>query len=58
MSLAPHLTRLVRRGGLDVSLVWGEPVAFDEQSDRKEVARALEAEVRQHTVRTLRGRNL
>jgi lyso-ornithine lipid O-acyltransferase len=41
MSLAPHLTRLVRRGGLDVSLVWGEPVAFDEQSDRKEVARAL-----------------
>ena len=57
MSLAPHLTRLARHGRLDVSLTWGEPVAFDEQSDRKQVARALEADVRRRTVQTLRGPN-
>jgi lyso-ornithine lipid O-acyltransferase len=55
MSLAPHLTRLARHGSLDVSLTWGEPVPFDEQSDRKQVARALEMEVRRCTVHTLRG---
>ena len=57
MSMAPHLARLARHGGVDVSLMWGEPVAFDEQSDRKQVARALEADVRQRTILTLRGRN-
>jgi len=56
MSLAPHLAGLARRGGVDVSVMWGEPVAFDEQSDRKQVARALEAQVRERTIRTLRGR--
>ena len=56
MSLAPHLSGLARGGGVDVSVMWGEPVAFDEQSDRKQVARALEAQVRRRTVQTLRGR--
>jgi 1-acyl-sn-glycerol-3-phosphate acyltransferase len=56
MSMAPHLAGLARHGGVDVTLMWGEPVAFDEQSDRKQVARALEAEVRRRTVRALRGR--
>jgi len=58
MSLAPHLAGLARGGGIDVSVMWGEPVAFDEQSDRKQVARALEAQVRRRTVQTLRGRSL
>jgi 1-acyl-sn-glycerol-3-phosphate acyltransferase len=57
MSLAPHLAGLARSGDVDVSVTWGEPVAFDEQSDRKQVARALEAQVRRRTVQTLRGRN-
>jgi 1-acyl-sn-glycerol-3-phosphate acyltransferase len=56
MSLAPHLSGLARGGGVDVSVMWGEPVAFDEQSDRKQVARALEAQVRRRTIQTLRGR--
>jgi 1-acyl-sn-glycerol-3-phosphate acyltransferase len=58
MSLAPHLSGLARGGGIDVTVLWGEPVAFDEQSDRKQVARALEAQVRRRTVQTLRGRSL
>jgi 1-acyl-sn-glycerol-3-phosphate acyltransferase len=55
MSMAPHLAGLARHGGVDVTVMWGEPLAFDEQSDRKEVARTLEAEVRRRTVRALRG---
>jgi 1-acyl-sn-glycerol-3-phosphate acyltransferase len=56
MSMAPHLAGLARRGGVEVSVMWGEPVAFDEKSDRKQIARALEADVRRRTVQTLRGR--
>jgi 1-acyl-sn-glycerol-3-phosphate acyltransferase len=57
MSMAPHLAGLARGSGVDVTVMWGEPVAFDEQSDRKQVARALEAQVRRRFVQTLRGRN-
>jgi 1-acyl-sn-glycerol-3-phosphate acyltransferase len=57
MSLAPHLVRLVSRGGIEVTLIWGEPLAFDEQSDRKTITRLLETEVRRHTALTLRGRS-
>ncbi len=54
--LPPHLMGVARRGAIDVIVTWGEPVAFDEQSDRKEVARVLEAQVRRHTIETIRGR--
>jgi 1-acyl-sn-glycerol-3-phosphate acyltransferase len=57
MSMAPHLIGMARRGGVDVSVIWGEPVAFDEQSDRKQVARALETQVRRRTSQALRGRH-
>jgi lyso-ornithine lipid O-acyltransferase len=57
MSLAPHLAGLARRGGVDVRVAWGEPVAFDQQSDRKEVARTLESHVRRRTVLMLRGQD-
>ena len=54
--LPPHLMGVARRGAIDVTVTWGEPVAFDEQSDRKEVTRALEAEVRRGTIGAIRGR--
>lgn len=55
MSLAPHLARIARGAGIDVTVIWGEPVAFEEQSDRKQVARALESAVRRRTIAALRG---
>jgi 1-acyl-sn-glycerol-3-phosphate acyltransferase len=55
-ALAPHFLAAVRRGGIDVTVTWGEPVAYDENSDRKAVARALETRVRQLTAQALRGR--
>jgi 1-acyl-sn-glycerol-3-phosphate acyltransferase len=54
--MLPHLTGVLRRGAIDVTVSWGEPVAFDETSDRKQVARALEIRVRRLTSEALRGR--
>ncbi len=55
-SLLPHLRQLVARGAVDVAVSWGDPVAYDEFSDRKIVARRLEDAVRAMTVTVLRGR--
>jgi lyso-ornithine lipid O-acyltransferase len=56
MSLWPHLRRLVAQGAIDVVVSWGEPIPYDELSERKTVARRLEDEVRTLTVAALRGR--
>ena len=55
-ALGPHLVGVLRRGGIDVVVTWGEPIAFDETSDRKAVARQLEGSVRHLTTLALRGR--
>ncbi|HUI96040.1 MAG TPA: lysophospholipid acyltransferase family protein [Xanthobacteraceae bacterium] len=55
MAMGPHLARVARHGQIDVTVIWGEPVAFDQQSDRKQIARALETEVRRRTIGALRG---
>ena len=46
MELAPHLALFVRGGPLDVVVTWGEPIAFDEGTDRKEATALAEAAVR------------
>lgn len=53
--LWPHLLGIARRGGVDVVVTWGEPLCFEEASDRKMVARLLETTVRRLTVEALRG---
>jgi lyso-ornithine lipid O-acyltransferase len=54
--MLPHLTGVLRRGGVDVTVTWGEPVPYDEASDRKAVAHELEQRVRRLTTEALRGR--
>jgi lyso-ornithine lipid O-acyltransferase len=54
MSLIPHLRQLVARGAVDVTVSWGDPVPYDQSSDRKVVARRLEDAVRAMTVAGLR----
>jgi 1-acyl-sn-glycerol-3-phosphate acyltransferase len=56
ISLWPHLVEICRRGAIDVVVTWGEPVAFDETTDRKQTARELEKTVREITINALRGR--
>jgi lyso-ornithine lipid O-acyltransferase len=54
--LWPHFSWLVAHSAVDVVVTWGEPLAYDEASDRKTVARRMEQAVRRLTVAALRGR--
>lgn len=46
MELGPHLAGFVRAGPLDVVVTWGEPIAFDVETDRKRATAEAEAAVR------------
>jgi 1-acyl-sn-glycerol-3-phosphate acyltransferase len=52
--LLPHLGRILREGGIDVVLTWGEPIPYTRHSDRKEITRTLETTVRRLTSNALR----
>lgn len=56
LDLLPHLAGVLRKGAIDVTVTWGEPTPFDENSDRKQVTRGLEQAVRRMTALALRGR--
>lgn len=53
--LIPHLVGVCAAGAVDVTVSWGEPVSYDMNADRKDIARVAE-----HAVRTLtaRGRRM
>lgn len=54
--LLEHLRLLARRGPLDVSLIFGEPVALTSGIGRKAIAAQAESEVRRMMAAALRGR--
>ncbi len=56
MDLAPHFAGIVGGRPLDATVVWGTAVAFDRGSDRKEVTRRAEAEIRATYARLVTGR--
>ena len=56
MKLTEHIGKIVRTGAIDVSVTWGEPIAYDGAADRKVLARQLESAVRNSTIAALRSR--
>ncbi|MEX3011245.1 lysophospholipid acyltransferase family protein [Hoeflea sp. TYP-13] len=44
--LTPHLMGVLKEGAFDVQVCFGEPVTYDESSNRKRVTRDVEAQVR------------
>lgn len=58
MSLIPHIARIARLGAVDVVVTWGEPVAYNGETDRKLLARDLETTIRGFTIAALRGKPL
>jgi 1-acyl-sn-glycerol-3-phosphate acyltransferase len=56
MKLVGHIGRIVRIGAIDVSVTWGEPLAYNAETDRKTLARQLETSIRRATIAALRGR--
>jgi len=53
--LIPHLVQLLASGAVDITVSWGEAVAYDMSADRKAVARDAEKSVRRMTAAALRG---
>ncbi len=58
VDFAPHFTQFLRRGAVDVTVTFGQPIPYDVDTDRKAVARALENTVRRLTAATLRERSI
>ena len=56
MKLTEHIGKIVRIGAIDVSVTWGEPIAYDGATDRKVLARQLESAVRNSTIAALRSK--
>ena len=56
MSLVPHIARIARLGAIDVTVTWGEPIAYNAGTDRKALARTLETTIRRFTIAALRGK--
>jgi 1-acyl-sn-glycerol-3-phosphate acyltransferase len=53
--LMPHLARVLASGAVDVTVSWGEAVAYDMRADRKAIARDAEKSVRRMTAAALRA---
>ncbi|HEY2212693.1 MAG TPA: lysophospholipid acyltransferase family protein [Bradyrhizobium sp.] len=53
--LVPHLLHVLSSGAVDVTVSWGEAVAYDLSADRKAIARDAEKSVRRMTVAALRA---
>lgn len=54
-TLVPHLWHLLGRGGIDVELHFGEPIAFGTDISRKQIARQAEDQVRRMIAAALAG---
>lgn len=55
VTLIPHLVTILKEGALDVEVIFGEPVVYDEAADRKSVARRIEQEMAETLASALRG---
>jgi 1-acyl-sn-glycerol-3-phosphate acyltransferase len=53
--LVPHLLHVLSSGAVDVTVSWGEAVAYEMSADRKAIARDAEKSVRRMTAAALRG---
>jgi 1-acyl-sn-glycerol-3-phosphate acyltransferase len=53
--LVPHLLSVLAAGAVDVTVSWGEAVAYDMGADRKAIARNAEYSVRRMTAAALRS---
>lgn len=56
VALGPHMLRVIRDGALDVDVVFSDVVPFDATTNRKNMARLVEARVREGLNAALRGK--
>lgn len=53
VDLIPHLLHVLSSGAVDVTVSWGEAMAYDMSADRKTIARDAERSVRRMTAAAL-----
>jgi lyso-ornithine lipid O-acyltransferase len=58
VDLIPHLVQVLASGAVDVTVSWGEAIAYDGGADRKAIARISEKSVRRMTIAALRAARL
>ena len=56
LDFMPHIKAFVTRAAIDAVITFGDPIAADGSTDRKQLAKTLEGAVRELTSSTLRGR--
>ena len=56
VALGPHLMRVLKEGALEVEVRFGEPVVFDETTNRKQAAKLIETRVATMLAEGLAGR--
>jgi lyso-ornithine lipid O-acyltransferase len=56
VALGPHLMRVLKEGALEVEVRFGEPVVFDETTNRKQAAKLIETRVAAMLAEGLSGR--
>jgi len=54
IDLVPHMLGIFRAGAVDVTVSWGQAVAYDLSADRKQITRDAETAVRRMTAAALR----
>ena len=55
LNLIPHFIGVLAAGAIDITVTWGEAIAYDISADRKKIARDAEAAVRRMTTAALRA---
>jgi 1-acyl-sn-glycerol-3-phosphate acyltransferase len=58
MEMIPHFMNVVRKGAVDVTVVWGGPLRVSSSDDRKMLTRRLERSVREMAAQARAGREL
>lgn len=58
MEMIPHFMNVVRKGAVDVTVVWGTPLRVSSNDDRKALTRRLERSVREMAAEARAGRAL
>jgi len=57
MTLGSHAINIIAQGAWDVEVIFGEPVVFDENSNRRTVTREIQTQVRANFLSTLHSRD-
>lgn len=56
MTLGSHAVNIIMQGAWDVEVIFGDPIVFDEQSNRRNVTKEIQSQVRNNFLNTLHDR--